>query len=162
VTTITKTHESKNTKVTVKLTRTVSDKTSYADGYNIKLGREVVEYFDIALRSKTHGFTKEVFGSRTDYEMPRLDSSAPKGAVGCMGHKVWLSQEVYDIITRLMDEAEVELPKSEEQIAIESAKAEEETRWEDWKNSPDGKAKQAEWESYEQFKREMERADSDY
>lgn len=42
------------------------------------------------------------------------------------------------------------------------AKAAAEAAAREWAASPEGKAETAEWERYEAFKREMERADSDY
>ena len=124
MTTATRSTETKNSKITIKITRSVTDKTAYSDGYNTKIGREVAEYFDIALHSKEYGFTKRTSGKRNDYGMPKIDQDAPAGAVGRMGNQVWLSREVYDIIIGMMDELEVEVPKTDEQNQIEAEEVE--------------------------------------
>lgn len=139
--------------IKVELVRKVQDKIAYADGDNINIGREIVEYtnitfFDqagkvIAKGDKLGKLYLDVFP--TDKKM------AAQGAVASVGN-AYLPQEVVDLINAAFAELEAENPKSEEQLAMERAKAEAHARWE---------ADLPAMREAEEFERRMNRADSD-
>lgn len=118
--------------IKVEFVRKVQDKVSYADGYNIVIGREIVEYTNITFTdnagkvlAKGNGISKlypQLRGSR-DGEM------MAKGAVAKVGD-AYVTQENLDLINATLAELDAENPKSDEQLAIEKAKAEAHARWE--------------------------------
>lgn len=89
------------------------------------------------------------------------DELVSKGVVARVGD-AYLGQEVLDLINSALAKASENAPKTERQIEIETAKADRKAKAEAWANSPEGIAEREEWERYEEFKREMERPDSDY
>jgi len=97
--------------------------------------------------------------SRTFYR--NYDELVAKGAVARVGD-AFIGQDTLDLINEALAEASEKTPKTDEQIEIETAKAERKARADAWANSPEGQAEKEEWERYEAFKREMERPDSDW
>lgn len=89
------------------------------------------------------------------------DELVAKGAIARVGD-AFIGQDTLDLINEAIAEAEENAPKTDRQIEIETAEAEQKARAEAWANSPEGKAAKEEWERYEAFKREMERPDSDW
>jgi hypothetical protein len=143
---------SNGSKITVEMVREVQDKVAYLDGYNEVIGREIVEYTRIKFEDptgKTIASGDELRGVN-----PRFDAKGiAGGAIGKVGN-VYLRKDMYDMVAGLMAEVEAETPKSAEQIAIETARAEAIKKHDAWYNSP-------EQVSYRKFMREMEREDSD-
>jgi hypothetical protein len=139
--------------ITVEMVRKVQDKVNFADGYNIVTGREIVDYTTITLRDET-GKEMATGSSLRSNLSPRVDANGiAAGAVGIIGN-MYLRREMYDLVAGLLAEVEAETPKSDEQIAIETAKAQAEAAHEAWYNSP-------EEVHYREFVRRMEAPDSD-
>lgn len=117
--------------VEIEFVRDVQDKVAYADGYNITTGREIVERTHITFRDQTGKPLAR--GNRIEMVDPRFNRNAAeliaKGAVARLGD-AYISQELADMIAAALAELDVENPKSEEQLAIERAKAEAHARWE--------------------------------
>lgn len=116
--------------IKVELVREVQDKVAYADGYNIVTGREIVEYTNITF----YDLSGKVVAQGREMSMvhPSIPSNAKliaQGAVARVGD-AFIPQEAVDIIAAALAELEAENPKSEEQLAIEQAKADAHARWE--------------------------------
>jgi hypothetical protein len=144
------------TTITVEMVRMVQDKVNYSDGYNIVVGREIIEFTKITLRDaagKCHAS-----GSRVDMVTPtgyrNCAELITKGAVARIGDS-YVSQEIVDLVTAALAELETENPKSDEQIAIETAKIQSEAAYDAWYNSPEQIA-------YREFEDEMDSPNSDY
>jgi hypothetical protein len=137
--------------IQINFERRVQDKVAYADGYNIVVGREIVELTEIILSKEG-----KVIASGRELSMlsPKIPSNAKyiaQGAVARVG-EAFVRQEVADKIAAALAELDAENPKSEEQLAIEQAKAEAHARWE--AEAP------ARWEA-EKFERRMDDPNSD-
>jgi hypothetical protein len=89
------------------------------------------------------------------------DEMIAKGAVARVGD-AFIGQDTLDLINDALAEADEGAPKTGQQVDIETAQVEQRAKAEVWANSPRGKAEAEDRERYEQFKREMERPDSDY
>jgi len=139
--------------ITVEMVREVQDKVNYADGYNIVTGRKIVEYTNITLRDENGKVL--VTGDKLSALNPKYDQKGIAGGAVAKLYNVYLRQEMYDTIAGLLAEVEAENPKSDEQIAIEAAKAQSKRDYDAWYNS-------AEQVAYREFEREMNRSDSDY
>ncbi len=144
----------KGSTITVEMERKVQDKISYADGYKIVTGREIVDTTKITFRDasgKTLGS-----GNRLERHLsPRFDAkSIAAGAVGKVGN-IYLLQETYDLVSGLLADVEAETPKSDEQIAIETAQKKAEEDYMTWYNSPEAIRSR-------KLEQEMDREDSDY
>jgi hypothetical protein len=138
--------------ITVEIVRKVQDKIAYLDGYNLPSGREIVDITNITLRDETGKIIV------TDHELskvyPMFDAKGiAGGAVAKLGN-VYLRQDMYDLVAGLLAEVDAETPKSDEQIAIETAKAAAEKTHDAWYNSP-------EEITARKFARRMEAEDSD-
>lgn len=140
--------------IKVELVRKVQDKVSYADGYNIVVGREIVEYTNITFcdaSGKTLASGKEVSKLYPQIRGSRDAEMMAKGAVAKVGD-AYVTQGNLDLIKAALAELDAENPKSAEQLAIEAAKAEAYARWE---------AELPAMRESEEFERRMDRADSD-
>jgi hypothetical protein len=137
--------------IAVEMVRKVQDKVSYADGYNIVTGREIVEYTNITLRDAAGKYLA------SDKEIDTTSNISAemrsKGAVARIG-QACITQEIVDLVASALAELEAENPKSDEQIAIETAKAQAIAENDAWYNSPEEIA-------YRKFEREMNAPDSD-
>lgn len=118
--------------IVVELERRVQDKVSYADGYNIVVGREIVERTKIKFLDRNGKLVAEGNEVQKLYpKISRMDAQAmEQGAVGKVGTGAYVRQEVLDQINAALAELDAENPKSDEQLAIEAAKAEAHARWE--------------------------------
>jgi hypothetical protein len=146
-----KTKEGKTIKV--EIVRKVQDKVNYADGYSIVTGREVVDYtsitlIDMAGKVVANGNVISSLSEKIDGKM------IAAGAVAKIGN-VYLRKDMYDLVSGLLAEVEVETPKSDEQIQIETAAAKAKADYKAWYNSSDQV-------SARKFEREFSRPDSDY
>lgn len=116
--------------IKVELVRKVQDKVSYADGDNIVVGREIVEFTNITFCNEagkviTRG--KEIgplMGSASN-----IAAMADRGAVARIGDAA-VTQEVVDLINAAFAALEAENPKDAEYLAIKQAKADAHARWE--------------------------------
>lgn len=114
--------------IKVEMIRKVQDKVSYADGYNIVTGREIVEYTEIYFYDQAGKVIAR--GNEMTMLHPKLDAKMiEKGAVARVGD-AYLPQENADLITAALAQLDAENPKSDEQLAMEQAKADAEARWE--------------------------------
>ena len=150
MTTTTRTTKSGGT-IKVELVRKVQDKIAFADGDNIKVGREIVESTDITLSDATG---KVVAWGKMSMVHPGIPSNAAliaKGAVARIGN-AYIPQEIVDQINAAIAELDAANPKSDEQLAIEAEKDAAHARWE--ADIPAMVAAEA-------FERRMNRADSD-
>jgi hypothetical protein len=120
--------------ITVEMVREVQDKVNFADGYNIIVGREIVEYTNITLRDAT-GKTL-MTGNEIDTPKSIPAEMKAKGAVACIGN-AYVTQEIVDLTATALAELEAENPKSDEQIAIETAKTQAIADHDAWYDSPD-------------------------
>jgi hypothetical protein len=139
--------------ITVEIVRKVQDKVSYADGANIVTGREIVDYTTITLRDstgKTIATGKEIYCLNQKSDAKGIAG----GAVAKIG-KAYLRQDNYNLAVALLAEVEAETPKSDEQIAIESARAQAAKDYDAWYAS-------AEQVTARKFAHEMNRTGSDY
>jgi hypothetical protein len=136
--------------ITVEMVRKVQDKINYSDGYDIVVGREIVEYTNITMRDAggkilTHG---------SEIDIPRSIPDGMSGAVACIGN-VYVTREIIDLVVAAIAELEAENPKSNEQIAIETAKAKAIADHDAWYYSPEQIAAR-------KFERDMDNPNSDY
>jgi len=139
--------------ITVEMVRKVQDKINYADGYNITTGREIVDYTNITLRDVAGKII--VTGKELNSVNPKFDvKGIAGGAIGKLDN-VYLRQDMYDLVAGLIAAVAAETPKSDEQIAIEIAKAQAEATHDAWYNSPEQVAAR-------EFEHEMDRSDSNY
>jgi hypothetical protein len=139
--------------ITVEIIRRVQDKIAYLDGYNLPSGREIVDITTITLRDASGKVLTS--GNNIQSVSPRFDAkSIASGAVAKIGN-AYLSQTIYDLAAGLLAEVEAETPKSDEQIAIETAKANAKKEHDAWYYSPEQVAAR-------KFDYEMCRPDSDY
>lgn len=136
--------------IKVELVRKMQDKIAYADGDNIKIGREIVEYTNITFFDQAGKVVAK--GHEMTMLHPKLDAKMiEKGAVARVGDAC-LPQENADLIIAALAELDAENPKSDEQLAMERAKASAHARFQ--ADLPAIMAAEA-------FEREMNRADSD-
>lgn len=150
----TKTFTTKSGKtVKVELVRKVQDKIVNLDGDKFVTGREIVEYTNITFFDQSGKVVAS--GNEVGMLHPGIPTNAKmiaQGAVARIGD-AYISQEVVDQINAALAELDAENPKSDEQLAMERAKAEAHARWE-----ADLPAMMA----AEEFDRKMNDPDSDY
>lgn len=123
MTSVTKTTQTENAIITVTLTRTVSNKTAYADGYNIKTGREVYENYEIKIVSKKNGQKMWTTGKPGEFAFLNIitdKSKITKGGYARLGD-AYISKNLYDIINGIVNELDTEVSKNDEQVALELA-----------------------------------------
>lgn len=148
----TKTITANGKTITVEMVRNVQDKVSYADGYNITTGREVIEYTVITLDNGKNKIAANHLDTKLN---PKFDAKGiAGGAVAKLGN-AYLLPETYQLVAALLAEVEAETPKSDEQIEIEAAQAKALEAHAAWYNSPEEVAAR-------KLAREMNRSDSDY
>ena len=147
MTTASKTAETETAKIEIKLTRTVNDKTAYSDGYNIGTGREVYENYDVTITNKQTGKTMRTYGKPGGFAFFSKPSgkNLPAGAVARIGD-TYIGQNTYAACMILIAALDAELPKSDEQIALEQAEAERKARIEE--NEKHNEAERRERESH--------------
>lgn len=127
MTTVTKsvTFESKGRTVEFKVERTkgVQDNISYADGWNISLGKETVDSIYIELiidgKSQTTSYSAPSALATDSYNYEELKA---KGAYGTLGN-AYLSEINYNRLVDLIEEAEAELGETEEYKAVKAVEA---------------------------------------
>jgi hypothetical protein len=146
-----KTITTKTGTVTVEITRYVVEQKD-AD-FGIVYGKETIDRTVITLRDHS-GKTLAKDNCIRDLHQKFDAKFMAQGAVGKINN-AYIGQETYDLISNLIAEVDAETPKSEEQIAIETAKANQIAENEAWHNSP-------EQVSYRKFAVEMDSEDSDY
>lgn len=150
--------------IEVTVERGTWDEKIYSDGWDTGITKtHIVDSKRIVLRDK---FGKAlVSGDGVSEISPTFyrnyDELVSKGAVARVGD-AFIGQDTLDLINEALAEADGKALKTDRQIEIETAKAEQKAKAEAWANSPEGKAEKAEWERYEKFRREMERPDSDW
>ena len=125
MTTATKTIKMDNGNIiTVKLTREVSDKVAYADGYNIKTGREKYERYEISMYHAQSGKTIKTSEVGQLWELSKSDMEAKKqGAVAKLGN-AYLGEKTYAVVTKLIAAVDAEVGRSDEFVAFEQAEIE--------------------------------------
>ena len=125
----TATTETKNTTITVTLTREVRDVINFADGYNIKTGEEIFEMVEVKLTIKANGKSVTLTGKMNDIPMLyKIDDaarktfarSAPAAAYAKYGDS-YISEEVYTAIINLIAKVDAEIGKVDGQEEIETA-----------------------------------------
>lgn len=137
--------------IKVELVREVQDKIAYADGDNIKIGREIVEYTNITFFDQAGKVVAK--GREMTMLHPKIDAKMiEKGAVARVGD-AFLPQENADLIIAALAELDAENPKSDEQLAMEQRKAAAHARWE---------AEAPQRREMEEFERKMNDPHSDY
>lgn len=117
--------------IKVELVRKVQDKVANLDGDRFVTGREIVEYTNITFlgdNGKVIAKGKEI-SSLYPNVFDRDAKAMEQGAVGQIGN-AYIRQDVADLINAALAELDAENPKSDEQLAIEQAKAEAHARWE--------------------------------
>lgn len=136
--------------IKVEMVREVQDKVAFADGDNIVVGREIVEYENIYFYD---GKKLLASGKSISPMIGRnAESMRKQGAVAQIGN-VAISQQVADMIQAAFAELDSENPKSQEYLAIKKSQADALARWE---------AEEPMRRQREDFMRKMEREDSDY
>jgi len=123
MTTATKTIERKSgSKIELSMTREVVDDIAYADGWNVKTGRRIVELTSITLVLPN--------GRRASGSSINKVSDAKliaKGGYARVGD-AYVSQDAYEVIVAGLAELDAELGKSKEYIALKTAEANRKTR----------------------------------
>lgn len=114
--------------IKIEFVRKVQDKKSFSDGYDMIVGREVVEYTDIKIYSKDGKLVDKGYELQTPLNPMFHGAMIAQGATARVGNS-YLTQEVADMIAEAIAELETENPKSEEQIAIEQRQTEAQQRW---------------------------------
>jgi|SRR3990167_8819195 len=112
--------------ITVTITRTVSDKVSYSDGWNIPMGREKYESMEISLYHAQAGKTVKGNSVSKLYDHNQSDKDARKqGAVAKIGGTgTYLGQKAYDAVMTLIADTDAECGKTDEFAALEREEAE--------------------------------------
>lgn len=117
--------DGRKAEVTIVVTREVTTKTSYADGYNVELGKELVEttHVELSINGKfvtrgyeaPHALTERSYGR--DYK--KLTAA---GAYARLGDK-YIGKEQYDMVMAAIAEAivEAETVQTEEQKEMKAA-----------------------------------------
>lgn len=124
--TVTGTTETANATIKITLTRNVTDKVAYADGYDIVTGREIYERYEVVITSKANGQSIRTSGMPGGFAFftPITSSKGlPAGAVARVGD-AFVGQNTYNAAMTLIAELDAQLPKSDEQKALEAAEAE--------------------------------------
>lgn len=112
-------------KVTIKIERSVNDKILYADGYNIPSGREVYENTEITLTDPNGKYVTRAREINALYpKISKQDKEHMQNGAVARIDFAYMNQETYDIVSKLLAEVDAETPKSDEYIALETAKAE--------------------------------------
>jgi hypothetical protein len=123
MTTATRTTETENAIIEIKLTREVNDKINYCDGYNIKAGREVYEEYAVKLTSKRNGKTITTYGKPGSFAFFALQDEFsgkyPTGAYARVGD-AYASKEIYDLAMSMIAELDAEVAKTAEQKILEA------------------------------------------
>lgn len=149
--------------VTVKIEQGTREEKRYLDGYEMGEESHVVNRKKITIskygETLTSGKSVSIIAPQTHFS--NYDELIASGAVASVGN-MYISQNILDLVNAATEEAETAVEKTDEQIKIETAKAEMKSEKEAWKKSPEGKAEIAEMERYDSFVREMEREDSDF
>ncbi len=119
---------------TIKATCKLTDNISYADGYNINLGKEIYENLEITL--KMDGKIIETTNQEPRiiqgicFSTPNWDKIKANGGYAKLGDKVILREVTYVEMMNIIEELQAEVSQSEEiqeVKAIEKAKEERET-----------------------------------
>lgn len=105
--------------IEVSLTRDVIDNVSYADGYNINLGRKAYERTNITVT--VNG--KSAGGNRLEVLSGPADKSLIAKGVYATAGDALLGKHAYDAIVAALAELDAEVGKSDEYLAIERAEA---------------------------------------
>jgi len=113
----TRTAETETAKIEISLTREVTDKVAYADGYNIKTGREVYESYDITITSKKNGKSVHTYG-KPNFSFSSKWNTMPEGAFARIGD-AYISEATYRLMKGMIAELDAEVGKSDEQVALE-------------------------------------------
>lgn len=161
--TATKTAETPNYTVVAKLTREVVKKNSYADGWNVSLGKETKEYYEVKM-TLNNGKGVSMMGKPGDFAFLQVvegSKGIPAGAYARLSD-AYMSKATYDLVMGLIAELNAEVAKSDEFVAMETEAAERKAKLEAWRNSPEGKAELAAADRHNRLMREMNKANSDY
>jgi hypothetical protein len=122
MTTATRAVENTNYTVVVKLTRKVVEKNSYADGWNVSLGKETKEYYEVKMTLKANGKTISMMGKPGDFAFLQVvegSKSIPAGAYARLSD-AYMSKATYDLVMGLIAELDAEVAKSDEFVAMEA------------------------------------------
>ena len=164
MTTATRTAETANYTVVVKLTREVVEKNSFSDGWNVSLGKETKEYYEVKMTLKANGKGVSMMGKPGNFAFLQVvegSKGIPAGAYARLSD-AYMSKATYDLVMGLIAELDAEVAKSDEFVAIETDAAERKAKLEAWRNSPEGKAELAAADRHNRLMREMNKANSDY
>lgn len=108
-------------KIEITLTRDVIDDIAYADGYNIKVGRKLVDRTEIVMTT-ADGHKER--GNAVAVLNPKFSAQAiQKGAYAYINPRAYLSRDAYDLVMAALAELEAEVGKSDEYRALEQAQA---------------------------------------
>ncbi len=122
----TKVAQTKNSTIKVDLDRDVVDKIANLDGHKVNLGREIIESLSVKITLKATGQSVRISGKvgylpalnvYSDTARDKLD--LPAKAYARIGDAS-ISNEAYEIIQDLIAQADADLPKTDEHIAIET------------------------------------------
>jgi hypothetical protein len=123
MTTATRTTQTENIIIEIKLTRTVSDKVAYLDGYNLPTGREVFENYEVKLTSKRNGATVSTSGKPGGFAFFATASKFQKIPAGAFARisDAYVNKDVYDLAMSMIAGLDAEVAKTDEQVALEQA-----------------------------------------
>ena len=119
---LTKTEETDKAEFEVTLTREVQDHIADFDGIRLTTGREVYENWGVKITVKANGKMIQFDGRPGEYHFLKQVTNK-FGQVYTAGDNGYIGKPAYDTIRTIMDDMEAELPKTDEQVAIETAEA---------------------------------------
>lgn len=125
------TKDGRQAEVTITKTRTVRDNISYADGWNVNLGKETVERLEVVLkvngREVTEDNHKPIVVTKKNYSPQGYEKIKAAGGYAQLG-KAYIDEERYNLVMAAIAEADAEAAGSEEYAAVKSAEMEKEAR----------------------------------
>lgn len=119
----TRTAETENGIIEITLTREVTGKTAYSDGYNLPVGYETYENYEVKMTHKASGKVVWVSGKPGSgfafFETANQYNKLPAGAYARIGN-AYVSEEVYNIAMSMIAELDAEVVKNAEYQEVEA------------------------------------------
>jgi hypothetical protein len=119
----TKTAETEKAKIEVTLARDVTDETAYLDGWDLPTGeRKAVEIWDVKVTILESGHVMWTTGKPGDGQLLKQEQTK-YGTAYKMSTNNYIGPAIYAVVQSLMAALDAEMPKTDEQIALEAAEA---------------------------------------
>lgn len=115
---------------TITATCKLTDNISYADGWNVNLGKEVYESLEIILKMDGKVIETTRYAPRIiqgiSFSTPNWDQIRANGGYARLGDKVILRENTYNYMMALIEELKAEVSQSEEIQEVKAAIAKKE------------------------------------